>query len=196
MRSHCEIAPSVMPSFSASAVRVPAASMAFCKPGSMCFSIVPQISDAKHDCQATLNRKTDSRAYRAGMALLIDQRAIGGRIRAARKRAGMTQDQLAAKFDITKSAVSQWESGSTMPDIRPIIALCQATSDNSADEILLGAASVRVTLAEKQLLQLIRELPLAFQVALSEHINKQWELAHPERVGPGAPFAKVRSPQP
>lgn len=158
--------------------------------------MVPQISEAKPDCQAPLNRKANFRAYREGMAIQVDQRAIGGRIRAARKRAGMTQDQLAAKFDITKSAVSQWESGSTMPDIRPIIALCQATPDNSADEILLGATSVRVSLIEKQLLQLIRELPPAFQVALSEHINKQWELAHPERVGIGAPFAKAKAPQP
>lgn len=74
-----------------------------------------------------------------------------------------------------------------MPDIRHVIALCQAAQDNSADEILLGASSVRVTLAEKQLLRLIRELPMPFQVALTEHINRQWELTHPERVGSGGP---------
>lgn len=122
----------------------------------------------------------------------FDQKAVGQRIKAARKRAKLTQDQLAGKFEITKSAVSQWETGSTVPDIRPIIALCEAASENSADEILLGQISVRVSLQEKQLLKLMRELPLAFQVALGEHINKQWELTNPDTVGAGSPFAKTK----
>lgn len=124
------------------------------------------------------------------MSYEFDQAAVGARMKAARNRAKMTQEQLAEKLDVTKSAVSQWESGSTLPDIRPIIELCRASPNNSADEVLLGTPAVRVTLAEKQLLEMIRDLPLAFQIALSEHINRQWELAHPGKPGPGAPFAK------
>lgn len=132
-------------------------------------------------------------AYVAGMDFEFDQKAVGRRLKAARKRADLTQDKLAEKFGITKSAVSQWESGSTLPDIRPIIALCQSCRANSADEILLGEAALRVTTEERQLLQLMRELPPAFRLALNEHINKQWELAFPDRVGPGNPYPKSKT---
>lgn len=36
---------------------------------------------------------------------------VGGRIQAARLARGLTQEQLAAVIGVTKSAVSQWESG-------------------------------------------------------------------------------------
>lgn len=127
------------------------------------------------------------------MGFEFDQKAFGRRMKAARKRADLTQDKLAEKFGITKSAVSQWESGSTLPDIRSVIALCRASQGNSADEILLGEAALRVSTEERQLLQLMRELPPAFRLALNEHINKQWELAYPDRVGPGNPYPKAKT---
>lgn len=126
------------------------------------------------------------------MILELDRKAIGKRVRAARRRASLTQDKLAERLGITKSAVSQWESGRTVPDLTAIAALCEASAENSADEIITGERSMRLNLEERQLLQLIRELPPAFRIALSEHINKQWELAHPERVGPGNPYPKIK----
>lgn len=44
-----------------------------------------------------------------------DKRAIGERIGLARELLGMTQAALGAKVYVTQPAVSQWESGKTLP---------------------------------------------------------------------------------
>lgn len=41
--------------------------------------------------------------------------SIGDRIRWARERKGLTQDEVALKFNISRNAVSLWESGDTAP---------------------------------------------------------------------------------
>jgi transcriptional regulator with XRE-family HTH domain len=50
---------------------------------------------------------------------------LGDTLRAAREAKGMTQVALAAYFDISKSAVNQWESGKNIPDQRKIAALAE-----------------------------------------------------------------------
>ena len=62
--------------------------------------------------------------------------SIGKNIRKARQEADMTQEQLAELLSISVSAVSQWESDKTTPDISMIPALCnvfQMTSDKLLD---------------------------------------------------------------
>lgn len=44
---------------------------------------------------------------------LLAMETMGDRIRAQRKGRGLTQEQLAKLLSVTKSAVSQWEDGST-----------------------------------------------------------------------------------
>ena len=62
--------------------------------------------------------------------------SIGKNIRKARQEADMTQEQLAELLNISISAVSQWESDKTTPDISMIPALCnvfQVSSDKLLD---------------------------------------------------------------
>ena len=62
--------------------------------------------------------------------------SIGKNIKKARQEADMTQEQLAELLNISVSAVSQWESDKTTPDISMIPALCnvfQMTSDKLLD---------------------------------------------------------------
>ncbi len=62
--------------------------------------------------------------------------SIGKNIKKARQEADMTQEQLAELLSISVSAVSQWESDKTTPDISMIPALCnvfQMTSDKLLD---------------------------------------------------------------
>lgn len=59
------------------------------------------------------------------------------RIAAARKRAGLTQEQLGELLGVTRQAVSKWESGQTVPDALTAARLCEALHV-SADYVLLG----------------------------------------------------------
>ncbi|MCR4906110.1 MAG: helix-turn-helix domain-containing protein [Clostridiales bacterium] len=62
----------------------------------------------------------------------MNQEIIGKNIRRARRGRDMTQDDLAERLSVTESAVSQWESGKTVPDlllIPPLCAILGVTSD-------------------------------------------------------------------
>ena len=58
----------------------------------------------------------------------MDQIKIGRFIAACRKRANLTQLQLADRLGITDKAVSKWERGITMPDTSIMLALCDKKS--------------------------------------------------------------------
>lgn len=59
------------------------------------------------------------------------------RIAAARKLAGLTQEQLGELLGVTRQAVSKGESGQTVPDAVTVARLCEALHV-SADYVLLG----------------------------------------------------------
>lgn len=49
--------------------------------------------------------------------------SIGEQIRQARKLKGLTQEALASQLNLTRQAVSHWESGRTMPDAETLLKL-------------------------------------------------------------------------
>ena len=61
--------------------------------------------------------------------------SIGEKIKELRSAKKMTQETLAQNLNVTVSAVSQWESGKTMPDITMLVPLCHMFSV-SADDLL------------------------------------------------------------
>ena len=67
----------------------------------------------------------------------MDQIKIGRFIAACRKRANLTQLQLAAKLGITDKAISKWERGITMPDTSIMLELCDILGI-SVNELLSG----------------------------------------------------------
>lgn len=62
---------------------------------------------------------------------------IGDRIRAARKAAGLTQDQLAEDLGRSKGAISQWENEQGQPDLYLVAAMCERLKV-SADYLIRG----------------------------------------------------------
>ena len=60
---------------------------------------------------------------------------IGKNIKRIRREREMTQEQLAEYLNVSTSAVSQWESGKTMPDITLVPVICSLLKA-SADELL------------------------------------------------------------
>ncbi len=49
--------------------------------------------------------------------------AISEKLYALRKKSGMSQEQLAEKLNVSRQAISKWESGSAMPETEKLIAI-------------------------------------------------------------------------
>lgn len=64
---------------------------------------------------------------------------IGDNIRIARKRKGLTQEELAGQIGVTSQAVSRWESGAGLPDISLIVPIAQVLSVST--DMLFGMDS-------------------------------------------------------
>lgn len=62
---------------------------------------------------------------------------IGENIKNARKKLGITQEELAEKINVTRQAVSNWENGKTEPDIETLTNIAQIF-DISIDELVGG----------------------------------------------------------
>ena len=67
----------------------------------------------------------------------MDQIKIGRFIAERRKKAGLTQMQLAEKLGITDKAISKWERGIAMPDTSIMLKLCDVLGI-SVNELLSG----------------------------------------------------------
>ncbi len=65
------------------------------------------------------------------------ENSLGKRIQAARKRLGMTQEQLAERLGVSGQAVSKWESDISCPDITALPTLADIFGI-SVDELLRG----------------------------------------------------------
>ena len=63
----------------------------------------------------------------------MDQMKIGKFIAERRKKANLTQMQLAEKLNITNRAVSKWETGKAMPDTSIMLDLCNVLEINVND---------------------------------------------------------------
>ena len=89
----------------------------------------------------------------------MDQVKIGKFIAACRRKASMTQLQLAEKLNITDRAVSKWETGRAMPDTSIMLELCSLLGVTVND--LLSGEVVTVehyrTEMEKHLLDALRQ---------------------------------------
>ena len=75
------------------------------------------------------------------VAVPVDEKAIGERIRELRKRQGMSQAELAAELGVNQTAVSDYETGEARIHAAMLAALARVLR-TSADEIL-GLASAR-----------------------------------------------------
>lgn len=97
---------------------------------------------------------------------------IKTRIKARRLECKLTQDQLGELCNASKSAVSQWESGDTVPSVETLLLLRQALGC-SIDWLLTGSTCQEEDVRLQRLTELFRELDqrgqdAVFRVAESE----------------------------
>ncbi|MCO7127659.1 helix-turn-helix domain-containing protein [Sporolactobacillus shoreicorticis] len=62
---------------------------------------------------------------------------LGSRIKEARERSNWSQDELAEKMNISRQAISKWETGKSYPDIEKILKLSDIFN-LSLDELVKG----------------------------------------------------------
>lgn len=67
--------------------------------------------------------------------------SFGENLQTLRKAQNISQEQLAEKLDVSRQAVSKWESGGGYPETDKIIALCEFFGC-SMDELMMGKVSV------------------------------------------------------
>ena len=65
---------------------------------------------------------------------------LGERIALARKKAGLSQEQLGEMLGVSRQAVSKWESSQTNPDVAYVAQMCRLL-EVSSDWLLLGEES-------------------------------------------------------
>lgn len=85
---------------------------------------------------------------------MIEQHYLSKAIRSARRRAGLSQVELAELLGVRQSSVSQWERGNTKPSTVHLLTLaarlgCSLVELAGVSEAAVGAAALAVPDAER-----------------------------------------------
>lgn len=88
----------------------------------------------------------------------MDAKAVGQRIRAAREKKGLTQEELAALVDISPTHVSVIERGTKIPRMDTFVAIANVL-EVSADSLLVDVVDRAAEGAASELSHLLEELP-------------------------------------
>jgi transcriptional regulator with XRE-family HTH domain len=99
---------------------------------------------------------------------------MGERIREARKKSNLTQEQLAEKLDVSFTYVSELERNLKMPSMQLFIKLIE-TLDVSADELLQDSVAVRRTYGDPQIDRKLKSLTPKQRAALDALIDTYLE---------------------
>ena len=81
---------------------------------------------------------------------------IGSRIKKYRKSLGLSQKELAQIIDVSTSRISNWEQGTSRPDVDMLAAICKALRV-SANELLDINFSVELSSHEQRVIQSYRQ---------------------------------------
>lgn len=95
---------------------------------------------------------------------------IGQNIKTLRKRAGLTQEQLAQRLFVTRQTVSQWELGRTRPDVETL----QKVADCFQVDLLTVLYGAEQPQAAKWKTNLIRWGCVTAAIALAGRIPLKW----------------------
>jgi transcriptional regulator with XRE-family HTH domain len=143
---------------------------------------IPFAHDATY---STAKQRTSSPAIPFTKAATgqLGMATLGSRMKAVRKRAKKTQQQVADELDVTKGAVSQWENDQTVPELEYFVGFCVYTNA-SADELLLHREMDQLL---RQLIEIWKRLTTDGRDELLGKANRILAEEHPE-PGPHNPF--------
>lgn len=75
---------------------------------------------------------------------------LGEKLKSARKRAGLTQEQLAEKLFVSRQAITKWEADKGMPDIENLKQLSKLL-DSSIDYLLDSRESIDLSVLREEI---------------------------------------------
>ncbi len=90
---------------------------------------------------------------------------IGNRIRRFRKAVGMTQSELAAKLDLTKTGVASWEQGRAEPPLSRLTAIAAALEVDVHDVAFGGPRDVAPEQPDAEIMSIAVDRVLALDEA-------------------------------
>lgn len=100
----------------------------------------------------------------------MNQVKIGEFLRELRKEKGLTQEQLAERFNISRRSVSRWETGSNMPDVGLLIEIADFF-DVDIREIIDGERKSENMDKEKETLKKVAEYADAEKAKLKKKVS-------------------------
>ena len=87
----------------------------------------------------------------------MDQKAIGKRIKSAREKKGLTQEQLAEQVNLSPMHISVIERGNKLPRLETLIKIANVL-DVSADTLLQDVVNNKIKLRTSEASNLIAQL--------------------------------------
>ena len=105
----------------------------------------------------------------------MNQVKIGEFLRELRKGKGLTQEQLAEQFNISRRSVSRWETGSNMPDVGLLIEIADFF-DVDIREIIDGERKSENMEKEKETLKKVAEYADAEKSKLKKKASNTFKL--------------------
>ena len=72
---------------------------------------------------------------------------LGGKIREARRKCGFSQEQLAEKMSVSRSAIAKWETDKGLPDVGNLKILAKLL--NVSVDYLLGRTNVKTPYSKR-----------------------------------------------
>ena len=116
----------------------------------------------------------------------MNQVKIGEFLRELRKGKGLTQEQLAEQFNISRRSVSRWETGSNMPDVGLLIEIADFF-EVDIREIIDGERKSENMEKEKETLKKVAEYADAEKAKLKKKVSNifKWRRTPARCLPPG-----------
>lgn len=94
---------------------------------------------------------------------------ISERLKELRKQSGFTQEQIAEKLNVTRSAVARWETGKGIPDISNLIVISEVYGI-SLDELIKGDKQIENKIIADEKSKRWHLLVIVYLVAIISYI--------------------------
>ena len=91
---------------------------------------------------------------------------MGAKIKQLRSKKGLSQEKLAEKLNVSRSAVAKWEAGDAIPELEKLLEICDFFSCN-LDELVRKSLSENECIYSEVKVQTVKPFKMARYVMIS-----------------------------